>query len=135
MDARNTFAGLIVTAIFVFAFGTMAIASDMAFYAGFTLWGWDEQAADVEKTIQDAGHQFNDILQFDETNSGCCDRPDEFGPWIDANSADGDIDIVWLNGQIPNTFYPVFNEAEDGSRVEKWLDDGNIVIVIQDWFA
>jgi hypothetical protein len=132
MDARNTFASLIMTVIFVFAFGTMAIASDIAFYVGlFQPGSYDDEtmAADVEQMINDTGHQFNDIQQFGDADL------DAFGEWTDANSADGEVDIIWLPGQINSALYPTFNELEDGSRAEKWLDDGNIIINTADWFA
>ena len=132
MDARKTFAGLIVTVIFVFAFGTMAIASDIAFYVGgFQPGMYDQETMtnDVEKIIKDAGALFNDIQTFDDTNL------DGLGQWADANTGDGELDIIWLNGAIPSTLYPTFNEAPDGSRAEEWLDDGNMIINVADYFA
>ena len=123
---------LLSAVIIVFAFGTNAIASDIAFYVGgFQPGSYDQRTMtnDVEKIIKNAGAFFNDIQKFDDKDL------DEFGRWADANTGDGHIDIIWLNGQIPSTLYPTFNKKPDGSRAEKWLDDGNMFINVADWFA
>ena len=123
---------LLLAVIIVFAFGTMAIASDIAFYVGTVQPGlYDKKTMtnDVEKIIKDAGALFNDIQTFDDRDL------DGLGRWADANMGDGHLDIIWLNGQMPSTLYPTGNKAPNGSRAEEWLDDGNIVIAVQDWFA
>ena len=48
---------------------------------------------------------------------------------------DGELDIIWLNGSTPSVLYPLENKKPDGSRAEKWLDDGNMIINVADWFA
>jgi len=129
---RDRMQKLLMAVIFVFAFGTMAIASDIAFYVGaFQPGSYDQRTMtnDVEKIIKDAGALFNDIQKFDDKEL------DAFGRWADRNTGDGDFDIIWLNGQIPSTLYPTFNKKPDGSRAEKWLDDGNMFINVADWFA
>ncbi len=118
--------------VFVFAFSTMAMASDIAFYVG--QWNTDDwydetQFADVETIIAETGHLFNDIQQFDDTQF------DEFGAWVDENTNDGEMDIIWLNGCTPSVLYPNPNEQPDGSRAEEWLDGGNMIINVGDWFA
>ena len=123
---------LLSAVIIVFAFGTIAIASDMAFYVGgFQPGSYDQRTMtnDVEKIIKNTGALFNDIQKFDDKDL------DEFGRWADANTGDGHLDIIWLNGQIPSTLYPTSNKKPDGSRAEKWLDDGNMFINVADWFA
>jgi len=123
---------LLLTVVFVFAFGTMAMASDIAFYIGGFSPGWYDagpMAEDVEQIINECGALFNDIQKFDDK------KLDELGDWVDANTGDGEFDIVWLNGAIPSTFYPVFNEEPDGSCAEEWLDDGNMIINVADYFA
>ena len=133
MDAKKILIGLTLTVIFVFAFGTMATASDLALYAG----GWQrpvyvdqaELDADVQEIIDGAGQWFNDVQVFDD------DKLAEFGKWADANTDDGELDIIWLNGWTPSVLYQQLNVEPDGSRAEEWLDNGNMFINVGDWFA
>ena len=123
---------LLLAVIIVFAFGTMAIASDIAFYVGTVQPGlYDKKTMtnDVEKIIKAAGALFNDIQTFDDRDL------DGLGRWADANMGDGHLDIIWLNGQMPSTLYPTGNKAPNGSRAEEWLDDGNMFVNVADWFA
>ncbi len=132
MYTKKAFTCLIMTGVLVFAFGTMAKASDIAFYVGmFQPGSYDDEtmAFDVETMMQETAGMFNDVQSFDDENL------DAFGAWAEANIGDGDLDIIWLNGQIPSTLYPTFNEEEDGSVAERWLDDGNMFINVADWFA
>ena len=122
---------LILTAIFVFAFGTMAMASDIAFYVGAVPGAYDAETMkkDVENIIQNTGALFKDVQKFADENL------DGLGKWADANMGDGELDIIWTNGSTPSTLYPLENKKPDGSRAEKWLDDGNMIINLADWFA
>ena len=132
MYTKKAFTCLIMTVVLVFACGTMAIASDIAYYVGmFQPGSYDDEtmAFDVETMMQETGGMFNDVQSFDDGNL------DAFGAWAEANIGDGDLDIIWLNGQIPSALYPTFNEQEDGSVAERWLDDGNMFINVADWFA
>ncbi len=132
MDTRKPFAGLIPAVIFVFVFGSMAMASDIAFYVGAVPGGAYPEATmnkDVKKIIQDAGALFKDVQKFADDNLN------GLGQWADANMGDGELDIIWINGSTPSTLYPLENKKPDGSRAEKWLDDGNMIINLADWFA
>ena len=132
MDTRKPFAGLIPAVIFVFVFGSMAMASDIAFYVGVVPGGAYPEATmnkDVKKIIQDAGALFKDVQKFADDNLN------GLGQWADANMGDGELDIIWINGSTPSTLYPLENKKPDGSRAEKWLDDGNMIINVADWFA
>ncbi|MFZ2149077.1 MAG: hypothetical protein WAV28_17845, partial [Sedimentisphaerales bacterium] len=114
-------------------FCTMAMASDIAFYVGApNIDGWYDVAtmtADVETIIAETGHLFKDIQKFDDTHFN------EFGAWVEENTNDGEMDIIWLNGCIPSCLYPFPNLEPDGSRAEEWLDGGNMIINVGDWFA
>jgi hypothetical protein len=132
MYTKKALTCLIMTVVLVFAFGTMAIASDIAYYVGmFQPGSYDDEtmAFDVETMMQETGAMFNDVQSFDDGDI------DGLGEWAEANIGDGDLDIIWLNGQIPSSLYPTFNEEEDGSVAERWLDDGNMFINVADWFA
>ncbi len=123
---------LVLTVIVAFAFGTMAMASDIAFYVGqWNTDGWYDasQFDDVDTIIDQCGDMFRDIQQFDD------DHLDDFGAWAEANTDDGDFDIIWLNGCTPSCLYPNPNQEPDGSRAEKWLDGGDMIINVGDWFA
>jgi len=108
------------------------MASDIAFYVGqWNTDGWYDasQFNDVDTIIDLTGHMFGDIQQFDDNEFA------EFGAWVDARTDDGVMDIIWLNGCLPSVLYPLQNASPDGSRAEEWLDGGNMIINVGDWFA
>ncbi|UCD51318.1 MAG: discoidin domain-containing protein, partial [Phycisphaerales bacterium] len=114
------------------ALSTAAMASDIAFYVGqWNTDGWydESQFDDVETIIAQTGVLFKDIQQFGD------DQFDAFGAWVDENTDDGELDIIWLNGCTPSVLYPNPNQEPDGSRAETWLDNGNMIINVGDWFA
>ena len=138
MDAKKTLIGLTLTVIFVFALGATAMASDIAFYVGATPGGaYDQETmlTDVAKIISETGHLFNDVQQFADDNQEGLGQPEGLGQWADANMDDGELDIIWINGSTPSVLYPLLNEAPDGSRAEEWLDNGNMIINVGDWFS
>ncbi|MHC4501541.1 MAG: hypothetical protein ACYS21_20830, partial [Planctomycetota bacterium] len=115
-----------------FACGTMAMASDMALYDGTPNPDWYIAAtmdADVATIIAQTGHLFGDVQTFDDNQLAA------FGTWVDARTNDGVLDIIWLNGTIPSVLYQFPNVNPDGSRAELWLDGGNMIINVGDWFA
>ncbi len=124
---------LVLVFVVAFAFSSMAMASDIAFYVGApNVDGWYDvvtQTADVETIIAETGGLFADIQQFDDT------QLDEFGAWVDKNANDGEMDIIWLNGCMPSVLYPFPNLETDGSLIEEWLDGGNMIINVGDWFG
>jgi hypothetical protein len=129
---RKKMKTIVFVFVVAFAFCTMAMASDIAFYVGqWNTDGWygPEQFEDVETIIAETGHLFEDIQQFDD------DQLDEFGAWVDENTDDGEMDIIWLNGCMPSVLYPNPNRKPDGSRAEEWLDGGDMIINLGDLFA
>ncbi|MCF7973792.1 MAG: discoidin domain-containing protein [Phycisphaerae bacterium] len=109
----------------------MAMASDIAFYVGPWNPGWYDatQADHVATIIAESGHLFKDVQQFDDTQFG------DFTTWIEANTDDGEMDIIWLNGTTPSVLYQFPNVNPDGSPAETWLDNGNMIINVGDWFG
>ncbi|MHC4099128.1 MAG: hypothetical protein ACYSWZ_25405, partial [Planctomycetota bacterium] len=123
---------LVFVFLVAFVLCSTAMASDIAFYVG--AWnsdGWYDatQFTDVATIIAQAGGLFNDIQQFDDTQAVAA------ATWIDDNTNDGEMDIIWLNGCMPSVLYPYVNLEPDGSRAELWLDGGNMIINVGDWFA
>jgi len=117
----------------VLALCTTAMAADIAFYVGGWNPGWYDatQFDDVAVIIDEAGHNFKDIQQFDDSAAGF----DAFTAWIDENTDDGELDIIWLNGTMPSVLYQFPNVDPDGSPAETWLDNGNMFINVGDWFG
>jgi len=116
----------------VLAFSAMAVASDIAFYVGTPNPGWYDAAPmleHVETIIARTGHLFKDVQKFDDSQLA------EFAAWIEKNTNDGEMDIIWLNGTMPSCLYQFPNVNPDGSRAEAWLDGGNMIINVGDWFA
>ena len=114
------------------AFSSMAVASDLALYIGPPNDGWYDTAqvvTDADTIVAETGHLFNDVSLFDDT------QLDDLGAWMDDRMDDGKLDIVWLNGTMPSTLYPFPNLEPDGSRAELWLDGGNMLINVADWFG
>jgi hypothetical protein len=123
---------LVLVFVIAFAFCTTAMASDIAFYVGSVNPGWYEvpnMLADVDTIIAETGSMFTDVSQFDD------DQLDEFGAWVDERTDNGIMDIIWLNGCMPSVLYQFPNVDPDGSRAEEWLDGGNMIINVGDWFG
>ena len=123
---------LVLVFVVAFAFCMTAMASDIAFYIGhWNTDGWYDasQFNDVVTIITETGYLFKDIQQFDDSHL------QDFGAWVDERTNDGKMDIIWLNGCIPSVLYPNPNVEPDGSRAEEWLDGGNMIINVGDWFA
>jgi hypothetical protein len=109
-----------------------AYASDIAFYVGqWNTDGWygAEQFDDVATIINETGALFKEVKQFDDDGLG------DLAEWAEANMDDGEMDIIWLNGCTPSALYPYPNLEPDGSVAERWLDGGNMIINVGDWFA
>jgi len=123
---------LLVIFSFMLILCVCAYASDIAFYVGqWNTDGWYDAAQfdHVEMIINETGAMFEDIQQFND------DQLDEFGEWAEARIDDDKVDIIWLNGCMPSCLYPNPNLEPDGSVAERWLDGGNMIINVGDWFA
>ena len=123
---------LLFVLVLAFVFTTTAMASDLALFAGSPNPGWYTAAAvtnDVATIIARTGQLFTDVQKFDDTQLAA------FAAWVDARTNDGKMDILWLPGVMPSCLYQFPNVNADGSRVEKWLDGGNMIINVGDWFA
>jgi len=110
-----------------------AYAADIAFYVGEpNVDGWYTAVAmreDVETIKDGTAGMFQVVSEFDDG------QLDEFAEWAEARIDDGKLDIIWLNGCVPSTLYPFPNLEPDGSVIERWLDGGNMIINVGDWFG
>lgn len=117
----------------VLIFCTGAYSADIAFYVGEpNIDGWYTAAEMVKnvKTVKDmTGKMFQTIAEFDDK------QLDDFAKWAEARTKDGKLDIIWLNGCVPSSLYPFPNLKPDGSVIENWLDGGNMIINVGDWFG
>lgn len=123
---------LIISVLLLFLGIGITYASDIAFYVGqWNTDGWYDktQFDDVATIIKVAGSLFKEVQQFDDK------KLDDFGTWAKKNTDDGELDIIWLNGCLPSTLYPYPNLKPDGSVIEEFIDHGNMVINVGDWFA
>jgi len=119
--------------VFMMAICGYVYSSDIAYYIGNpNVDGWYSQAAvleDVATVKAETAGVFVDVKEFGD------DQLDAFAAWAVANTDDGDFDIIWLGGTVPSTLYQFPNVDPDGSVIEEWLDGGNMIINVGDWFA
>ncbi|MFQ6008955.1 MAG: hypothetical protein ACE5K8_08410, partial [Candidatus Zixiibacteriota bacterium] len=106
-------------------------------YTGPTNPGWISpdavaQAADI--IMNDAGIQsiFGSIDNFGDGDEVGYDSP--LGQWTKDHTGNGQQDvIVTVCGTTPSALYQFPNVDPDGSNVENFIEDGNVVINIADW--
>jgi hypothetical protein len=110
-----------------------AYSVEIAFYVGNpNVDGWysvEGVLADVETIKNETSSFFSSMSDFDD------DQLDELAAWAEARTDDGKLDIIWLNGCVPSTLYQFPNVEPDDSVIENWLDGGNMIINVGDWFA
>jgi len=112
---------------------TYVYATDIAYYTGApNVDGWYTVAEMLKNvdTIENATKgMFQDVSEFDDK------KLDDFAKWAEARTNDNKLDIIWLNGCVPSTLYPFPNLKPDGSVIENFLNGGNMVINVGDWFG
>ena len=118
---------------------SMAIvqANDLAFYSGPTNPGWISDAA-VAKNVKaiegDAGVKalFNSIENFGDGEEEGDGSP--LAQWCVEHTGNGQQDVIILAcGTSPSALYPFPNKKPDGSNVENFIEEGNVVINVADW--
>ena len=108
---------------------TAASASDLALLVGAfkDLWYDDaKMTRDVATIVEKTAPQFASISQYTE------DQFDDFKTWMKNNMADGELDIIWLNGSMPHFMWP---EGKPVSMAQQWLEAGNMFINVGQTFA
>jgi len=110
-----------------------AYSADIAFYVGApNIDGWytaDAMLKNVQTIKDTSGKLFQNINEFDDN------KLDDFAKWAEARTNDKKFDIIWLNGCVPSSLYPFPNQKPEGSVIENWLDGGNMIINVGDWFG
>lgn len=124
---------LILILVLLLAISVYSYSADIAFYVGSpNVDGWYTAAAMLNdvKTIKNlTGKVFQNIAEFDDN------QLNDFAKWAEARTNDKKLDIIWLNGCVPSTLYPFPNLKPDGSVIENFLNGGNMVINVGDWFG
>lgn len=124
---------LLIFFVIMMSICAYAYSTDIAFYAGEpNIDGW-YTVAEMEENIAtikaEVGNMFQNVSEFGD------DKLDELAKWAEARTKDGKLDIIWLNGCVPSSLYPFPNQKPDGSVIENWLDGGNMIINVGDWFG
>jgi hypothetical protein len=57
----------------------------------------------------------------------------DLAAWVQNHTGNGELDMLILNGQFPNTIYGPGNTQADNSLGEMFLDDGNIILNTGDY--
>jgi hypothetical protein len=110
---------------------------DLAFYAGPPNPGWISVAdvkRETDQMVAALKNMFSDVKVYgdgDEVGEGSA-----LAKWTIAHTTDKAKDVLILScGTMPSGLYPFPNLKPDGSVIENFVDAGNIVINIADWFG
>ena len=98
-----------------------AIATDIAIS---TQAGWFGQAAadrEMQEIVDAVGGQVNSIEVFAAADKKA------LGDWATAHTGNGQMDMILLCGQYPDTLYEAGNGEADDSVGELFLEDGNLI--------
>ncbi len=115
----------------------LASASDLAIYSGPTNAGWisiDAAKANAETIMNDGRMQgiFDSIRNFGDGEEVGYDSP--LGQWVKDHTGNGQQDvIITASGTAPSALYQFPNVDPDGSNVENFIEDGNVLINVADW--
>ncbi len=113
------------------------LASDLAIYSGPPNPGWISEPAvgQVRDTIMNEPRMksiFDSITNFGDGDEVGNDSP--LAKWTIAHTGNGVQDvIVTACGTTPSALYQFPNKDPDGSNVENFIEDGNVVINVADW--
>jgi hypothetical protein len=121
------------TIILSFVFVSVTLASDLALYTGPTNPDWiskDSCRREADDMIKGLKGVFASISDFGDKKEA------ELGNWCTAHTGNGQVDvIITASGTMPSSLYPFPNKQPDGSNVEKFIEDGNVLINIADWIG
>ena len=125
--------------IFMIGFVAITSASDLAIYSGPTNSGWISQDAAIAnaETVMNAGeiqNIFDSIINYGDGDEVGYDSP--LGTWLKDHTGNGQQDVLFLSsGTTPSALYQFPNADPDGSNIELFLEDGNVLINVADWIG
>jgi len=126
-----------ITLLALFSFVAVASANNLAFYSGPTNPGWisDKAVQENVKVIKDdpgIKSLFDNIEDFGDGDEVGDASP--LAKWTVEHTGNGQQDVIILAcGTCPSGLYEFPNKDADGSNVENFIEEGNIVINVADW--
>jgi len=122
---------IVICILTIICFTSLAIAGDLALYTGPTNPGWISAAScrrEADDIIKGVSKTFSSISDFGDKKEA------ELGEWAKKRTGDKKVDVIVLvSGTMPSSLYPFPNKQPDGSVVENFIYDGNVLINIADW--
>lgn len=122
---------ILIICLLSLIFSVSVIAADLALYTGPTNPGWISNAScrrEADDMIKGLKGIFASI---DDYGDG---KEKDLGEWAKKRTGDKKPDVIILAcGTTPSSLYPFPNKQPDGSVVENFIYDGNVVINIADW--
>jgi len=122
---------LIIFVIVLSFIALSAIAADLALYTGPTNPDWISNAS----CRREADDMINGLKGVFKSISDYGDKQEkDLGEWAKKHTGNKQPDVIILaSGTTPSSLYPFPNKEPDGSVVENFIDDGNVLINIADW--
>ena len=126
-----------ITLLALFSFVAVVSANNLAFYSGPTNPGWisDKAVQENVKVIKDdpgIKSLFDNIEDFGDGDEVGDASP--LAKWTVEHTGNGQQDVIILAcGTCPSGLYEFPNKDADGSNVENFIEEGNIVINVADW--
>ena len=131
----KSYVGIVLLALLGCA--VITSANDLAIYSGPTNPGWISDRAVTEnvKVIRNnPGIKvlFNNIEDFGNGDEEGDNSP--LAKWCIEHTGNGQQDVIILAcGTTPSALYPFPNKEPDGSNIENFIEEGNVVINVADW--
>lgn len=121
------------TILLILLFATSIMAGDLALYTGPPNDGWitaDAVRREADDMIAGVTGLFGRIDDFGDGDE------ELLGNWCVSHTGNGQVDvIITACGTMPGSLYPFPNLEPDGSNIEEFVDDGNVLINIADWIG
>ena len=122
---------IIVSSLSVLFFALTVMAADLALYTGPTNPDWISNAScrrEADDMISGLKGIFKNINDYGDK------QEKDLGEWAKKHTGNKQPDVIILAcGTTPSSLYPFPNKEPDGSVVENFIDDGNVLINIADW--
>lgn len=121
-------ASAVLTLFFAFA---ATAGTDLALYTGPSNTSWigeDAVRREADEMIAGLKGMFDNVVDYGDGGE------EDLGEWAQAHTGNEQIDVIILAcGTTPGSLYPLPNQEPNGSVVEEFINDGNVLINIGDW--